>query len=92
MWKVFPAIRALLLVAAWQYRDNRPVFFVIVGTLFASAAIAVSASHLPEPILQACAFGWLACMIVAAVFGIGDLRRYIKRRKNAAAIQGSRER
>ena len=88
MRKAFPALLALLLVAAWRYRDNRPVFFVVVATIFATAAIPVSDSHLPETIFQACGLGWLVCMLVALVFGIGDFGRYMRKRRRAA---GSKE-
>jgi hypothetical protein len=91
MRKGLPAILALLIFAAWQYRRNRPVFFVVVGTLFATTAILVSDSQLPETVLKACALGWLVCMLVAAVFGIGELARYIRKSRDAPLTQGSKE-
>jgi integral membrane sensor domain MASE1 len=91
MRKAFPALLVLLLVAAWRFRDNRPVFFVIVATLFAVVAIPVSGSGLPESILQGLALGWLACMLVASVFGIVELTRYMKKRKASAVAEGRKE-
>jgi len=64
-------IIAFLLVTAWQYRNNRTVFFVLLGTLFGVAAVLTS-RHVPEETLQALALGWALCMLIAGVFAMGQ--------------------
>ena len=90
MRKMFPVLFLFLLIAAWRYRGNRPLFFVIAGTLFATAAIPISGSQLPDPILQACGLAWAACMLAALAFGIVDLSRYVRRKRSSVATQGNR--
>ena len=79
-----------LVVMAWQYRNNRPVFFVIVGTLFAAAAALVSGSHLSDRILQSLALAWAACMLVAGVSATWELTRYVRRKKNTTVPHGGK--
>lgn len=63
-------VPAFLVVMAWRYRNNRPVFFVVVGSIFAVAALLVSVSNLPERILESLALG---CMYAGrrCVWGMG---------------------
>ena len=90
MQKGLAAMIALLVVAAWQYRNNRPVFFVVVGTLFAAVPL-VLGSHVPERILQACALAWLACMLVALVFGAGQIAHWLRNKRKATVAQGAKD-
>ena len=90
MQKGFAAVIALLMVAAWQYRNNRPVFFVEVGTLFAAVAVVV-ADRLPERILQSLALAWAACMLVAAVSVISDLIYRSRKKKGNVVIHAGKE-
>jgi hypothetical protein len=82
-------ITAVFLVAmAWRYRNNRPIFFVVVGTIFALAAILVSGSALPERILQSLALAWAACTLVAGVSGAWELAHYLRKKRKAIAPDG----
>ena len=82
----------LLIVAVWHYRNNRPIFFVLVGSIFAAAAaILVSSADLSDRLVQSLALGWLLCMLVAAASGIVELAQYIKNKKNRAAEHNGRE-
>jgi putative Ca2+/H+ antiporter (TMEM165/GDT1 family) len=74
---------AFLVVMAWRYRNNRPVFFVVVGSIFAVAALLVSVSNLPERIVESLALAWAACMLVAGVFAAGELAKYLRKKRNA---------
>ena len=86
-----PQMRALVIVAAflvvmaWRYRNNRPVFFVVVGSIFAVAALLVSVSNLPERILESLALAWAACMLVAGASGAWELANYLRKKRNAMA-------
>jgi len=91
MQKGFAAVIALLIVAAWQYRNNRPVFFVVVGTLFAAAAVLVSGSNFSPRILESLALAWLACMLVACVFGVGKLVDHFLKKDKPIAANDSKE-
>ena len=62
-------VAAFLVVMACRYCNNRPVFFVVVGSIFAVAALLVSVSNLPERILESLALTWAASMLVAGVSG-----------------------
>jgi putative Ca2+/H+ antiporter (TMEM165/GDT1 family) len=81
--KTLLIISAFLIVMAWRYRNNRPVFFVVVGSIFAVAALLVSVSNLPERILESLAIAWAACMLVAGVFAAGELVNYLRKKRNA---------
>jgi hypothetical protein len=89
MQKGLAAMIVLLVVAAWQYRNNRPVFFVVVGTLFAAIPL-VLGSHVPERILQSCAFAWLACMLVALAFGVAEIVHWLKNKRKAIVAHGAK--
>jgi hypothetical protein len=78
--KGLAVIIALLLGAAWRYRNNRPVFFVLVGTLFGVAAV-LTRGRVPDAILQALALAWASCMLFAGVFGVADLTAHLRRKK-----------
>jgi hypothetical protein len=91
MQKGFAAVIALLIVAAWQYRNNRPIFFVVVGTLFAAAGVLVSGSNLSPRIVESLALAWLACMLVACVFGAGKLVKHFRIKNKPIASGGSKE-
>jgi drug/metabolite transporter (DMT)-like permease len=80
-----------LAVMAWRYRNNRAVFFVVVGTLFAAVAL-VAADQIPDRILQSLALAWAACMVVAAVSAISDLIYRLKKKKGNVVIHAGRER
>jgi hypothetical protein len=83
--RVLIIVVAFLVVTAWQCRNNRPVFFVVVGSIFAIAAVLVSNSKLPERILESLSLAWAACMLVAGVSAAWELAHYLKRKKNATA-------
>jgi Na+/H+ antiporter NhaD/arsenite permease-like protein len=68
------ALTAVFLVAmAWRYRKNEPLWFVIVGSLFAVAAFWSSQYRNDWP-LRIFALGWLTCMLIAGVLLIVSLR------------------
>jgi hypothetical protein len=91
MQKGFAVVIALLIVSAWQYRNNRPVFFVLVGTLFAAAGVLVSTSNFSPRILESLAFAWLACMLVACMFGVGELIDHFRKKNKPIALNGGKE-
>ena len=78
-----------LAVMAWRYRNNRPVFFVVVGTLFAAVAI-VMADQVSDRIVQSLALAWAACMLVAAASAISG-QIYRARKKKSNVVIHSRE-
>jgi hypothetical protein len=80
MRKGFALIVSVLLVMAWRNRNNMAVFFLLVGTLFAVAAMLVS-ELVPETIIQALALGWALCMLVAGVSAIAKLAARLRKKK-----------
>lgn len=90
MQKRLAALIALLIVAAWQYRNNRPVFFLVVGTLFAAGPMLIG-PHIPDRVLQSFALAWAACMVAAAIFAAGDLARWLKKKRSAVLAHGTKE-
>jgi hypothetical protein len=87
----FVGVVVFLVVMAWRYRNNRAVFFVVAGTIFAAVA-AVIADQVPDRILQSLALAWAACMLVAAVSAISDLIYRARKRKGHTVIHAGRER
>jgi putative Ca2+/H+ antiporter (TMEM165/GDT1 family) len=83
--KALLIIPAFLVVMAWRYRANRPVFFVVVASIFAVAALLVSVSNLPERILESLALAWATCMLVAGAFAGCELVNYLRKKNNAMA-------
>jgi uncharacterized membrane protein len=80
--RLVATLAAFLVVMAWQYRKNKPVLLVIIGTLFACAALYStrwqSISDLP---LRAFAICWLICMLAAGFFAANRAVLSIARRK-----------
>jgi len=83
-------VAAFLVVMAWRYRNNRPVFFVVVASIFAVAAGLVSVFNLPERILESLALAWAACMLIAGVSAAWELTDYLRKKKNAMAPHDSK--
>jgi drug/metabolite transporter (DMT)-like permease len=79
-----------LAVMAWRYRNNRAVFFAVVGSLFAAIAVVV-ADQVPDRILQSLALAWAACMLVAAVSAITDLIYRSRKKKGNVVVHAGRE-
>jgi peptidoglycan/LPS O-acetylase OafA/YrhL len=86
MRKGFAAVIAFLFVMAWQYRNKRAVFFLIVGALFASAA-ALNADRVPDRILQALALGWVLCMLVAGVSAAANLASRLRKKTKHSYLE-----
>jgi uncharacterized membrane protein len=74
MPKGFAVIIAFLMVIAWQYRKNEAVLFLIVGTLFACAALLSTRwedfTDLPLRVFALC---WLGCMLIAGLLATKKL-------------------
>jgi predicted membrane protein len=82
MRKGLAVITAFLLVMAWQYRKNRPVLFVVVGSLFAVAAMFVAGLTGPaEWIIRSLAVAWLICMLAAGTFAAEKLIYILRKKK-----------
>jgi hypothetical protein len=79
MQKGLALIVSVLLVMAWRNRNNMAIFFLLVGTLFAVAAMLAS-EQVPETIIQALALGWALCMLVAGVSGIAKLVAHLRKK------------
>jgi len=77
-------------VMAWRYRNNRAVFFVLVGTIFAAVAL-LAGDQVPERVVQSLALAWAACMLVAGVSGLTELAYRLKKKKDNVVIQAGRE-
>jgi drug/metabolite transporter (DMT)-like permease len=84
------AIVVFLVAMAWQYRNNRAVFFVVVGTLFAAVAM-LAGDRLPDRVVQSLGLAWAACMLVAGVSALSELARRLKKKKGNAVIHAGGE-
>jgi hypothetical protein len=85
--RVLAITAVLLIVMAWQYRKNTPLWFVIIATLFADAAMLSAhwedVSNWPLRIFSVC---WLACMLPAG----GLFILSVQKRKRDKAIPTER--
>jgi uncharacterized membrane protein len=76
------ALAAFLIVMAWQYRRNKALLFVIIGTLFAcAAAFSTRWEKISDWPLRTFAFCWLICMLAAGVLAANKLVLAIAKRK-----------
>jgi uncharacterized membrane protein len=74
MQKGLAAVVAFLIVMAWQYRKNKTVLFLIVGTLFACAALLSTRwENVSDFPLRAFALCWLTCMLIAGILAAKKL-------------------
>src|ERR1700752_3806827 len=86
----FMGLIVLLVVMAWRYRNNRAVFFVLVGTVFAAVAL-LAGDQVPERVVQSLALAWAACMLVAGVSGVRQLGDPFRKKKGYVVLQAGRE-
>jgi hypothetical protein len=84
------ALIVLLVVTAWRYRNNRAVFFVLVGAVFAAVAL-LAGDQVPERVVQSLALAWAACMLVAGVSALTELAYRLKKKKGDVVIQAGGE-
>jgi drug/metabolite transporter (DMT)-like permease len=80
----FAALIVFLVVMAWQFRNNRAVFFLVIGTLFPAGAM-LFGDRIPDRVLQSLALAWAACMLLAAASAASKLFQYLKKKRNATA-------
>jgi hypothetical protein len=80
----------LMAAMAWRYRNNRAVFFVMVGTIFAALAL-VAGDQVPERIVQSLALAWAACMLIAGVSAISELVYRLRKKKDNVVMPAGRE-
>jgi multisubunit Na+/H+ antiporter MnhE subunit len=82
------ALVALLVVTAWQYRKNKPLLLVIIGALFACAALfSTRWENISDWPLRAFALCWLICTLAGGVLAANKLVLVIAIRKKEKGVE-----
>ncbi|HJX95629.1 MAG TPA: hypothetical protein VJ324_08435 [Candidatus Acidoferrum sp.] len=68
----------LLIIAAWEQRKNKALFFMWIAGLF--GCVAALASHQPDWIVNSLAIGWLIAALIALWFAINKLLHYLRKK------------
>jgi hypothetical protein len=75
-----PSVAVLLIVAAWQERKNKLMFFTAITGLFVCGAAFAATAHQPEWIVISLSIGWLISALIVLWFAINKGLQYLSKR------------
>jgi|HubBroStandDraft_6_1064221.scaffolds.fasta_scaffold182152_2 hypothetical protein len=80
MRSILAIVIVLLIIAAWEQRKNKALFFTWIAGLFACVAALASVGHQADWIVNSLAIGWLIAALFALWFAINKLLHYLRKK------------
>jgi hypothetical protein len=74
------SITVLLILAAWQERKNRLMFFTAIAGLSVCAAAFAAKVHQPDWVIVSLGIGWLISALIVLWFAINKLLHYLRKK------------